>query len=132
MRQMLRHRLLLSTSLLRQSGRYLSFNFNRAAAKAAAAPAAAAAKAAHPKTAAVEKKKHSEAKKIVYENNWGKGLVTDLDKLVKIWDEKNQVYYGPQRDMVNFPPPRMMDSSPPTRLGFIPERWFTALYPKTG
>lgn len=107
--------------------RPLSFAFNRSAAKAAA-PAAAAAKAT---TEAVDKK-HSEPKKIVYENNWGKGLVTDLNKLMKIWEQKNQVYYGPQRDMVNYPPPRILDTPPATRLGFIPERWFTALYPKTG
>ena len=109
----------------------MSFAFNRSAAKAGAAPATAAAKAAHPK-AEVDKKKHSEPKQIVYENNWGKGLVTDLNKLVKIWDKNNQVYYGPQRDMVNYPPPRILDAPPATRLGFIPERWFTALYQKTG
>lgn len=51
---------------------------------------------------------------------------------VKRWDDANNRYFGPERDTKNFPHPVMRVRGSPVRLGFIPEEWFTAMYPKTG
>lgn len=48
------------------------------------------------------------------------------------WDECKSKYYGPERDLVNFPHPQMVDIPPPVTLGFIPRSWVDALYEKTG
>merc|ERR1712240_914832 len=39
---------------------------------------------------------------------------------------------NPERDLVNFPARVRPIDKPPVRLGIFPEKWFTALYPKTG
>ncbi|XP_067951038.1 ATP synthase F(0) complex subunit B1, mitochondrial-like [Watersipora subatra] len=54
------------------------------------------------------------------------------EELIKRWDECNQKYFGPHRDLVNHPHPVMGDSAPPTTLYFIPRSWVDALYEKTG
>ena len=53
-------------------------------------------------------------------------------KQLENWDRANQIYFGPQRDYVNFPTPKQAENCPPTRLGFIPDSWFQSLYEKTG
>lgn len=55
-----------------------------------------------------------------------------IEQTIANWDAANKIYYGPDRDMVNFPPRAMAETGPPTRLGFIPESWFQFLYDKTG
>lgn len=56
----------------------------------------------------------------------------DITKTLANWDAANKLYYGPERDTVNFPIKQQPLTNPPVRLGFIPETWFQALYPKTG
>jgi len=51
---------------------------------------------------------------------------------VERWDKAAERYFGPERDMKNFPHPIMRVRGSPVRMGFIPEEWFTALYNKTG
>jgi len=55
-----------------------------------------------------------------------------LEKMVENWEKANQTYYGPERDHVNFPHPKQPTLTPPTRIGILPESWFTAFYDKTG
>ena len=42
------------------------------------------------------------------------------------------MFYGPERDLKNFPILKQQDLPPPTKLGFIPQSWFNAFYEKTG
>ncbi|VDD82186.1 unnamed protein product [Mesocestoides corti] len=53
------------------------------------------------------------------------------DTIVR-WDKCNEVYYGKERDMVNFPTVKITQQHPKVRLGFIPDSWFQALYSRTG
>ncbi|CAG5121633.1 unnamed protein product, partial [Candidula unifasciata] len=48
------------------------------------------------------------------------------------WEYVNSIYFGPERDMKNFPNPSQPESSPAVRVGIIPASWFNFLYPKTG
>ncbi|CAL1541362.1 unnamed protein product [Lymnaea stagnalis] len=54
------------------------------------------------------------------------------EERIEQWDYVNSVYFGPERDMKNFPTLVQADSPEPVRLGVIPARWFDFLYPKTG
>lgn len=55
-----------------------------------------------------------------------------IQQTIANWDAANKVYFGPERDNVNFPIRRREPYSPPVRLGFIPESFFQAFYNKTG
>jgi len=57
---------------------------------------------------------------------------SDIAKTLANWDAANKIYFGPERDTVNFPIKQLPLTNPPVRLGFIPETWFQAIYPKTG
>jgi len=57
--------------------------------------------------------------------------ILNREEKMAVWKYVNSVYFGPERDMKNFPNPSIGES-PPTRLGMIPESWFDAMYPKTG
>ncbi|KAL3883763.1 hypothetical protein ACJMK2_029995 [Sinanodonta woodiana] len=48
------------------------------------------------------------------------------------WMQINKVFYGPERDLVNYPHPKMKEVGDKVRLGIIPEELFQWLYPKTG
>lgn len=53
-------------------------------------------------------------------------------KQVETWEKNNQVFYGPERDVKNFPISKMPETNPPAKLGFIPESFFQFFYEKTG
>jgi F-type H+-transporting ATPase subunit b len=56
----------------------------------------------------------------------------DIQRTLAQWDAAHKIYFGPERDTVNFPIKEMPLTNPPVRLGFIPETWFQAFYDKTG
>jgi len=56
----------------------------------------------------------------------------DIQQTIANWDAANKIYFGPERDNVNFPLRRREPYCPPVRLGFIPESFFQAFYNKTG
>jgi len=56
----------------------------------------------------------------------------DIQRTLAHWDTAHKIYFGPERDTVNFPIKTQPLTSPPVRLGFIPDSWFQAFYPKTG
>jgi len=51
---------------------------------------------------------------------------------VATWKYVNSVFFGPERDMKNYPNPDTPDQYPPVRMGWIPSTWFEMFYPKTG
>merc|ERR1711909_127757 len=55
-----------------------------------------------------------------------------VQELVSNWKKLNAKYFGPERDLKNFPTATVPDSLPPTRMGFLPATWFEAFYNKTG
>lgn len=55
-----------------------------------------------------------------------------IKERVANWDAANKLYFGPDRDMANFPSLVRPESIPPVRLGFIPDSWFQMFYEKTG
>ncbi|KAL3314263.1 ATP synthase F(0) complex subunit B1, mitochondrial [Cichlidogyrus casuarinus] len=55
-----------------------------------------------------------------------------VDKAVATWDKSNEIYYGKERDLKNFPPIRVAEYHPTVRFGVIPDTWFQAMYEKTG
>ncbi|KAM7532914.1 hypothetical protein Aperf_G00000121136 [Anoplocephala perfoliata] len=48
------------------------------------------------------------------------------------WEKCNEIYYGKERDMVNYPTIKIAQQHPKVRFGFIPDSWFQALYSRTG
>jgi len=56
----------------------------------------------------------------------------DIRRTLGQWEVAHKIYFGPERDTVNFPLRTTPETSPPVRLGFIPETWFQAFYDKTG
>ncbi|VDL64646.1 unnamed protein product [Hymenolepis diminuta] len=53
------------------------------------------------------------------------------DTIVR-WEKCNEVYYGKERDIVNYPTVKVAEQHPKVRLGFIPDSWFQLLYSRTG
>ncbi|VDM16240.1 unnamed protein product [Hydatigera taeniaeformis] len=53
------------------------------------------------------------------------------DAIVR-WSKCNEIYYGKERDMVNYPTIKVPERHPKVRLGFIPDAWFQLLYSRTG
>lgn len=52
--------------------------------------------------------------------------------IVNMWKQVNSTYYGPERDLKNFPHPAQPETHPPVRMLMIPESFFNAFYNKTG
>lgn len=57
---------------------------------------------------------------------------SDLAFQVRQWDEANALFYGPERDLKNFPVQLQQENAPPVKLGLFPQTWFDAFYEKTG
>jgi len=55
-----------------------------------------------------------------------------IKERVANWDAANKLYFGPDRDMANFPSPVRPESIPPVRFAFIPDSFFQMFYEKTG
>lgn len=56
-----------------------------------------------------------------------------LEQKVQNWKNANDIFFGPDRDLKNFPHPVYKVKPTETyQLGFIPTRWFKALYPRLG
>jgi len=52
---------------------------------------------------------------------------------VKHWKDANDVFYGPDRDFVNFPVKQIPErDTRPHHFGIVPNTWLMALYPKLG
>lgn len=55
-----------------------------------------------------------------------------VDFYISLWAKCDEIYYGKERDMKNFPPVKFVFDTPKVRFGFLPDSWFQAFYPKTG
>jgi F-type H+-transporting ATPase subunit b len=98
--------------LQREVNKRLSVSLIRNASKAPAATAA---------------HDHRESPKPAVQDDGG-----SIQRTLAHWEAANKIYFGPERDTVNFPIKVQPLTNPPVRLGFIPETWFQALYEKTG
>lgn len=56
----------------------------------------------------------------------------EIRRTLAQWEAAHKIYFGPERDTVNYPLKTQPETSPPVRLGFVPETWFQAFYDKTG
>ncbi|KAH9491374.1 hypothetical protein Btru_052252 [Bulinus truncatus] len=54
------------------------------------------------------------------------------EERIEQWDYVNSIYFGPERDIKNFPILKQPDRPEPVRLGLIPAKWFDLMYSKTG
>jgi len=55
-----------------------------------------------------------------------------MEERIKTWDYVNSVYFGPERDMKNYPSYQMLEKPESVRLGLIPASFFNFLQSKTG
>ncbi|KAF7233876.1 hypothetical protein EG68_11557 [Paragonimus skrjabini miyazakii] len=55
-----------------------------------------------------------------------------IDDAVNRWAKCDEIYSGKERDFQRFPAVKYPLTHPKVRLGFLPDSWFQALYPKTG
>lgn len=51
---------------------------------------------------------------------------------LRTWQTAQDIFYGSERDLKNFPHPVMIDVTDKHHLGVIPHNWFKALYPRLG
>jgi len=58
--------------------------------------------------------------------------ILDRQEHMDTWNYVNSVYFGPERDKVNFPTPAVPMTSPETRIGIFPATWFEAFHNTTG
>ena len=56
----------------------------------------------------------------------------EIEEEMTRWEVANEVYYGKDRDMKNFPHMPIPEKCPPVKFGILPGSWFTAMYNKTG
>lgn len=60
-------------------------------------------------------------------------LTVTLEQRVKYWKEANEIFYGPQRDMKNYPPielPERIEKD--THFFLIPTEFFKTMYERLG
>lgn len=56
-----------------------------------------------------------------------------IDERLKYWKEANEIFYGPQRDMKNFPPLELPEKiEKDYNLVVIPSSWFKPIYERLG
>ncbi|KAF8562819.1 hypothetical protein P879_11402 [Paragonimus westermani] len=55
-----------------------------------------------------------------------------IDDAINRWAKCDEIYSGKERDFKRFPAVKYPLTHPKVRLGFLPDSWFQALYPKTG
>ncbi|CAH8601556.1 unnamed protein product [Heterobilharzia americana] len=70
--------------------------------------------------------------RIVKVESVAKKYEQDIINSVARWDKCNEIYYGKERDMKNFPTIKVSESHPKVRMGVLPESWFHPFYSKTG
>lgn len=64
--------------------------------------------------------------------SWAEATRTSLTGLNERFERLHDIYYGKDRDLVNYPSQPVSASHPKVRMGLLPDSWFQAFYDKTG
>jgi len=61
-----------------------------------------------------------------------KPLPVTLEQQMKHWDDANEVFFGKERDLENFPHPEFTIDPPTLNFGLVPTAWCKKLYERLG